>query len=79
MARRIRLLCEFLESRDNPSVPGGEAVYTPPAPPPPTEPVLPAPEPTIIDVGTGALAGAAAPPSDSNPLTGGSTLPYVGP
>ena len=72
MTLRTRLSIEWLEQRDNPSVPGGEAPYTEPTSPPPDDTTT-----TVVDTGAGAVGGAAGTtPTDPNSPTGTSNLPY---
>jgi hypothetical protein len=82
MVNRRRLFVEWLESRDNPSVPGGDVPpYTPPPPSsdPPVQ-VEPPPETSIIEEGADSLVFIpVTPPAHRNGITGQTTLPYVGP
>lgn len=80
MALRTRLSVEWLELRDNPSVPGGDAPYSPPGPTP-TDPATVASPPAspVVDTGTCALSGAQSvliPSHDINSVFKTSTAPY---
>lgn len=80
MSLRARLSFDYLEPRDNPSVPGGDPIGiggTPPAAPPPPPPPDGGTGITVI----GGYVGTPTPPppADGSPIVGGSTAPYTNP